>query len=167
MSQECVKRTHRPNTRRKPGPNVGRDLNGQPLPPRTCPTCEGTFTAKTRKQVYCCAWCWEADYRRPGRLLEIRLMTPAARAEWLDRLAKRQRRQFNRAERYGRDHQLERLRRIAELDPEAPCPRCLKPLGDDPARLDLDHDDDDPSRYLGLSHAVPCNRARLPVMLVT
>jgi hypothetical protein len=69
------------------------------------------------------------------------------------------------AERYGREHALERLRQLAELDPQAPCPRCLAPLGDDPTRLDLDHDDEDPTRYLGLAHSY-CNRAHLPVLLI-
>jgi hypothetical protein len=171
MSRECVKRTGRRNVRHKQGPNkartspnVVRDENGEPLA-RTCVVCEGIFTPSKRKQVHCSAWCWEADYRRPGRLLKIRLMSPAERGEWLDRLAKRQRRQFNRAERYGREHALERLRQLAELDPQAPCPRCLAPLGDDPTRLDLDHDDEDPTRYLGLAHSY-CNRAHLPVLLI-
>jgi hypothetical protein len=46
---------------------------------------------------------------------------------------------------------------LAVYDPADRCPRCGRPLGPDPARLDLGHTDDR-TAYSGLEHA-RCNRA--------
>jgi hypothetical protein len=56
--------------------------------------------------------------------------------------------------RYGGAHQAKRARERPYMHGK-PCARCGKPL-DGP--IELDHDDDDPSRYLGWSHR-RCNRA--------
>jgi len=63
----------------------------------------------------------------------------------------------------GYDAQHDALRRVlvAALDPWAPCPRCHEPLGPDPARLDLMHNDDR-TGWLGLGHR-RCNRDVSPI----
>lgn len=135
---------------------------------RTCPVCGLRFTPQHGGRTYCDEVCAElaVELRKGGsRLLELRMAAPEARAAIVARIAARRQtpKAERKRERYGRKHQLARQAAVAELDPLAPCPRCLEPLGVDAAMLDLDHDDDDPTRYLGLSHAT-CNRSRRPVL---
>jgi hypothetical protein len=65
---------------------------------------------------------------------------------------------------YGRPHRRIRAKYEAiVVAGGAMCARCHQPI--DPFEpWDLDHDDDDPRRYLGPSHR-RCNRATLPRML--
>jgi hypothetical protein len=58
---------------------------------------------------------------------------------------------------YGLPHQRQRAAAIAAYRPTDPCPRCGRPLGPDPDRLDLGHTDDRRG-YNGLEHA-SCNRS--------
>ena len=62
---------------------------------------------------------------------------------------------------YDAQHEALRAQLVAALDPWAPCPRCLGPLGPDPARLDLMHNDDR-TGWLGLGHR-RCNRDVSPI----
>jgi hypothetical protein len=57
---------------------------------------------------------------------------------------------------YGYRHKQARLAYLAAFQQGQPCTRCRKPIWDT-ARVDLDHDDDDPTRYLGLAHRA-CNQ---------
>lgn len=57
---------------------------------------------------------------------------------------------------YGWDHQKARKAALAAFVVGQPCVRCGKPLASKRG-LELDHDDDDRSRYRGLAHAA-CNR---------
>ncbi len=57
---------------------------------------------------------------------------------------------------YGWQHQKARKAALASFVPGQPCVRCNKPMTSR-AGLELDHDDDDRSRYNGLAHA-ECNR---------
>lgn len=58
---------------------------------------------------------------------------------------------------YGTPHQRERRIRIANYDPEDPCPRCGRPLGHDVRQIDLGHGPEQRG-YNGLEHA-RCNRS--------
>lgn len=93
----------------------------------------------TPKHWYCNA-CREARKRHKSRVREAQSRPPAAERG------------------YGAEHQ--KLRReIAVLvrTGQAKCARCGGPIR--PAEAwDLDHDDDDRSRYIGASHA-RCNRS--------
>jgi hypothetical protein len=61
---------------------------------------------------------------------------------------------------YDATHDALRAQLVAALDPWAPCPSCGDPLGPDPARLDLMHNDDR-TGWLGLGHARG-NRGAVP-----
>ncbi len=58
---------------------------------------------------------------------------------------------------YGPPHQALRREALANYAPSDPCPRCGKPLGDDPTLLDLGHGPGQRG-YNGLEHA-RCNRS--------
>jgi hypothetical protein len=59
---------------------------------------------------------------------------------------------------YGAAHQAIRKALLAGASPADPCARCGRPIGPDPAKIDLGHDDDHPGAYNGLECA-RCNRA--------
>jgi hypothetical protein len=59
--------------------------------------------------------------------------------------------------RYGRRHRDLRARALASFRDGQACVRCYKPMHSS-EDIDLDHDDDDPTKYRGLAHAT-CNRA--------
>jgi hypothetical protein len=94
---------------------------------------------------------------------ELRMLDPEGRRARITQLAARRQRREIEAGRYGAEHQAERRRRLDERGPDARCARCNGLLGEDESLIDLDHDDDDPTRYLGLSHT-PCNRGKRPVV---
>ena len=58
---------------------------------------------------------------------------------------------------YGTQHQRARREALLLFKPGQRCVRCDQPMWT-AENLDLDHDDDDRSRYLGLAHR-SCNRA--------
>lgn len=62
---------------------------------------------------------------------------------------------------YGQAHRAARAALVAQLDPDAPCPICLMPLGDDADQLDAHHTTplraDRAATALQLAHAA-CNR---------
>lgn len=148
-----------------------------PLPSRICPVCRTVFTPKVKAGKYCDRDCLDVamSFRRGGvggLTLALRLASPEERDAIMARLVvQRQaregavRRRVRRGERYGSQHQLERRRRLKVLSPSDPCARCGLPLGSDVSLIDLDHDDDDPSLYLGLSHST-CNRGKVPLVEV-
>jgi hypothetical protein len=59
--------------------------------------------------------------------------------------------------RYGRRHQETRERALQQFRDGDLCGRCFQPMYAYQG-IDLDHDDDDPTRYRGLSHST-CNSA--------
>jgi hypothetical protein len=134
-----------------------------PLPARACELCEGLFTPNRVGTRYCSPHCWELDNRTQVLVAELRMLDPDARRVRIDQLAARRQRAEVEAGRYGPAHQAERRRRLDERGPDERCARCRELLPEDEAGIDLDHDDDDPTRYLGLSHTL-CNRGKRPIV---
>lgn len=138
-------------------------------PLRRCRICDDEFIPATGKQIYCSWTCGlvAADMRdgRGGGILRWQLATPAERDAMLAALVtyRQSPKAELRATRYGQDHIAERRLRLDDRGPDARCARCNGPLPGDESLIDLDHDDEDASRYLGLSHR-RCNRARVPVV---
>lgn len=159
MRNECRKRVGRPNVPRTPQ---------TPGEWRRCRVCDERFL-RVYRQIYC-SWTCErmgAELRdgRGAGVLRWQLATPAEREAMLAAVVayRRSPKAELRAVRYGSEHVAERRRRLDERGPGARCARCNGLLGGDESLIDLDHDDDDPARYLGLSHSL-CNRGRRPVV---
>jgi hypothetical protein len=156
VRRETVKAAARAASRAKGHAELGT------LPQRACGLCEGLFTPANARARYCSPHCWELDNRTTKLVAELRMLDPDARRVRIDQLAARRQRAEVEAGRYGPAHQAERRRRLDERAPDERCARCRELLPEDEAGIDLDHDDDDPTRYLGLSHS-RCNRGKRPI----
>lgn len=138
-------------------------------PLRRCRVCDEEFVPANGRHVYCSGTCllmaMDLMSGKGGGILRWQLASPAERDAMLGRLVEFERSPWHelRVARYGLSHAAERRRRLDERGPDARCARCGELLPEDDAGIDLDHDDDDPTRYLGLS-CVPCNRGKRPVV---